>query len=138
WYDDWLPEVTVCGGQSFVVWYDWRDSPAEACSARSDAFAARSLDGGDHWQTLGPLSDHSSDWTASTSNLVPNQGDYIALTADTSAVFAAWADARFGTPDVVAARLDRERTPPAGPPSPKVELERVRPNPAVGVATVEL
>jgi hypothetical protein len=137
-YDEWLPEVAVAGdGRVFAAWYDWRDSPSNGCGAVSNIYLARSESGGAGWQTLGPLSDHTSDWTRAAGNLVPNQGDYMGLAADTAAVYAVWGDARHGDPDALFARLDvgASLPPPSAP--TQLAIERVHPNPATTQATVE-
>ena len=96
-------------------------------------FLVFSIAGGiDFWQRLGLLSDQPSDWGATSSNLVPNQGDYIALVADTSGIFAGWADARGESPDVFFARFDPAREP-AGPIAVRgVSLSGLHPNPSRG------
>ncbi len=110
-FDDWLPEVAVDAvGAVHVAWYDWRDSPAGTCGGESHLYLAQSIDGGTTWTTRGAVSDALSDWNAVNSNLAPNQGDYLALYADASSVFAAWSDGRSGgtagsSPDVYAARM---------------------------------
>ena len=100
-YDDWLPEVAVGGpGSLYTLWYDWADSPPASCGGQSQAYMARSDDGGATWASLGPVSDQFGDWTNSHSDIVPNQGDYLALFANQTAIYPCWADPRIGTPDV--------------------------------------
>jgi hypothetical protein len=99
-YDNWLPEIEVGGnGLPYVIWYDWRDSPA-TCGGRSHVYLARSDDAGATWASLGPVTTAQSDWTNGVSNIAPNQGDYLALYANNTGVYNAWADARNGDPDV--------------------------------------
>jgi len=137
YYDDWLPEVGVGpDGRAYVAWYDWRDTPASGCSAVSIVSLSRSIDGGGAWQRLGTVTDRPSDWSLTSSNLVPNQGDYIGLSADEQGIYVGWADARGESPDVYLARIDPSFAGPAPVPSPTVALQSLRPNPAPGAVTL--
>ena len=116
YYDDWLPEVSVSGqGRVFVAWYDWRDAPAGRCGGLSNVYLARSEDGGGSWTELlessQSVTNVTSDWTNSSSFLAPNQGDYINLYANENGVYAAWADVRFGDPDVFVSYITLHATP---------------------------
>jgi len=129
-YDDWLPEVTVADdGGVYVAWYDWRDSPA-LCGGASSIRHARSADGGFTWTEAGPLANRLTNWTLVSSNIAPNQGDYIALAARGGSLFAAWADGRNGNPDVFMARRDLSGESAPQPPAPSPVIRAVRPNPA--------
>ena len=131
--DDWLPELAVGPeGHVYAAWYDWSDSPLSQCAALANTRLARSVDGGVQWQRLGTLSDRASAWSLTTSNLVPNQGDYIGLVADTLGVAAGWADARGDTPDIYFAQFDPRLLPERPVPRPGVSLGAPRPNPAQG------
>ncbi len=119
-YDDWLPEVTVAGdntdprvgsGQVYCLWYDWRDSPAGTCGGVSNVYLSRSADGGGTWAPVGLVSDAQTAWTNVASNIIPNQGDYVALFADGTNVYTAWADGRNGNPDVYGAIISLVTTP---------------------------
>ncbi len=118
WFDNWLPELAVAGGsipayagQVYVGWFDWRDAPASNCGGVSNLYMSRSGDGGGSWNSLGSISDAQSFWTSVTSNIAPNQGDYLGLFANGTAVWPAWADGRMGTPDIFTVRLDLGVTP---------------------------
>jgi hypothetical protein len=137
-YDNWLPEVAVSArGGVYVAWHDWRETPPGLGGSWSQIWLARSDDGGERWTELGALSGAPTAWSDVTANLIPNQGDYIAMFADHRGVEVAWADGRDGDPDVYAARLDL-----AGEPPPlsrgTVAIASVRPNPASREVTVEL
>ena len=136
-YDDWLPEIAVdAAGRVYVAWYDWRDAGEALCAGASLVYHARSVDGGATWTPLGPLADRLSDWTQVSSNLAPNQGDYIGLCAGPESLVAAWADGRNGTPDIYLTRLPLAGEPPLEGVPPGPRLERARPNPSPGELTV--
>lgn len=99
-FENWMPEVTVdAEGHVFTVWLDWRDSEPGAVPS-SHLYMARSDDGGAHWNALGPVSTVPTAWSNVSTNLVPNQGDYIAVVSDSAHVYPLWSDGRSGTPDV--------------------------------------
>lgn len=103
-YDDWLPEVAVGGNShAYVQWYDWRDAPASACAGHSMLYLSRSTDGGTTWPDGSPVTGALTNWTTAYSNIIPNQGDYTGLFANTVGVYAAWADGRMGDPDIFTA-----------------------------------
>jgi hypothetical protein len=105
WFDDWLPEVAVAGdGTAYVSWMDWRGAPAGDCGATAEIYLARSDDGVD-WTDQHPVTDMPTAWPYVTSNIAPNQGDYLALVVDEHAAHPAWADGRFGDPDVFTVTL---------------------------------
>ena len=120
-YDNWLPEVTVApDGGVYCAWYDFHDAAPASNGGESHVYLSRSGDGGVTWSTLGAVSDTLSRWSASSSNLIPNQGDYIALFANSSFVWPCWADVRYGDPDVLTARV------PLIPNGAQVAYEAVR------------
>jgi len=95
YYDNWLPEVAVSSqGRVYCIWYDWRDAAPSTCGGESNIYMSRSDDGGATWVSLGLISDATSPWTSVSSNIAPNQGDYLALFANDIAVYPAWADGR--------------------------------------------
>jgi hypothetical protein len=105
WFDDWLPEIIVSAdGTAWVLWYDWRDSPPGTCGGVGSLYLARSNDGTD-WSEQGPITDTPTPWPFVASNIIPNQGDYLGLTADHLGVVPIWADGRLGDPDVFTTRL---------------------------------
>ena len=93
-FDDWLPEVTVdARGRVFVANYDWRDATTN-CGGGSNIYLYRSDDGGANWISGQPMTDVTTNWTDTYSTLLPNQGDYMGLSARDSIVYIAWADGR--------------------------------------------
>src|SRR5439155_2312119 len=111
-FDDWLPEVGVGGqGVAYVMWYDWRDSPAARCGGVSQVYLALSQTGGASWSPLGAATTAASDWTNSSSILAPNQGDYVSLYVNDLTAYLAWADVRNGDPDVYTLAVTVRETP---------------------------
>jgi len=116
-YDNWLPEVAVglnpitAQGEPYVIWYDWRDTPAANCGGWSHVYLARSPDGGASWTETARVSEVQTNWTTTLSNIAPNQGDYLALFADNLAVYPVWADGRLGDVDIFASTIPLAVTP---------------------------
>lgn len=103
-FDDWLPEVAVDGnGRVYCTWVDFRDAAAQTNGGQSNQYMAFSDDGGTNWAQMGATSDATSDWTNVGSNIAPNQGDYVALFANATNVYACWGDGRNGNPDAYVA-----------------------------------
>jgi hypothetical protein len=133
-FNAFVPEVAVAAdGGVYCSWYDYRDAAPQTNGGEASVYLARSGDGGNAWSTLGAMSDARSNWSPgfTITNLLPNQGDYMTLFADSAYVWAVWSDARRGNPDVFAARTPLA---PAGPPVPAQILQMAppRPNPVVG------
>ncbi len=100
-YDDWLPEVAVTGDSHvFCTWFDWRDSAPSTCGGESNLYLYRSDNAGSTWTNLGLITDAKSSWSSVQSNIAPNQGDYIALFANSLTVIPVWGDGRDGNPNV--------------------------------------
>jgi hypothetical protein len=111
-FDDWLPELTVSShGRPYGFWYDWRDAPSGNCGGISHVYMSRSDDDGLTWSSLGPISDVQTNWTTTASNIAPNQGDYLHVFANATAVYPVWADGRGGTADVYSVALPLALTP---------------------------
>jgi hypothetical protein len=116
-FDNWMPEISVTNeADVYLLWYDWRDAPAGRCAGVSHTYLAHSTDAGATWTSLGPVTDVQTYWTptpfgpppsvpVTNANLIPNQGDYLALLATEEAVYAGWSDGRDGTPDIYSATL---------------------------------
>jgi hypothetical protein len=114
-YDNWLPEVIVDGknGRPYVAWLDWRDTPGANCGGFSHVYLARSDNGGAAWTEVGIITTAQSNWTNELGNLIPNQGDYIALAADSAHIGACWSDARDGNANVYTSLMTILVTPVA-------------------------
>ncbi len=120
-FDDWLPEVAVApDGGVYSAWYDWSQASPASNGGESSIVLARSGDAGITWTTLGTVSDTLSRWSASSTNIEPNQGDYMSLFANDSYVWPCWADARRGNPDTFVGRV------PLIPNGAQVAFEAVR------------
>ena len=105
-FDNWLPEVVVApDGDIYTMWFDWHDTPAAQCGGMSHIYVARSDNAGTTWVTVGPISSTQSDWSRVSSNLAPNQGDYLSFFGNSQGVYACWTDGRSGSPDIFAALL---------------------------------
>jgi hypothetical protein len=131
-YDQFTPEVAAApDGGVYCTWYDYRDSAPAKDGGEASVYMAQSSDGGFSWTELGALNDVRSDWSAASTNIVPNQGDYMTLYSSGSYVWSLWSDARRGNPDVFSART--ALVPVVTPPGPfPLRLSSPRPNPIVG------
>jgi hypothetical protein len=75
----------------------------------SHVYLAISVDAGGSWSTLGRVTDVQTNWTRVFSNLVPNQGDYLAFYVNENAIYPCWTDGRLkpdldaGDPDIFVA-----------------------------------
>ena len=98
-YDNSFPDLAVdASGDVHLIWYDHRGD--RACGILTDVYYARSQDGGGSFESNVKLNDGPSEnWSLIPSNLAPNLGDYIGLTADSRTIHANWADGRLGSPD---------------------------------------
>jgi hypothetical protein len=130
-YDQFTPEVVAApDGGVYCTWYDYRDSAPAKDGGEASVYMAQSSDGGFSWTELGALNDVRSDWSAASTNIVPNQGDYMTLYSSGSYVWSLWSDARRGNPDVFSART--ALVPVVTPPGPfPLRLSSPRPNPIV-------
>lgn len=137
WLDDWLPEVAVGpSGTVALSWYDWRDAPDIFCNALSLTYLATSADGGVSWGANRAIADTPSPWSQVSSNLAPNQGDYLGLFANGDNLYLAWADGRNGDPDAYAAVHSLALDPAPPPLTPALLLDRAWPNPTRGTLLV--
>ena len=97
-FDDWLPEVAVgADGCVYATWFDFRD---DTYGSRGHQYGTRSTDGGATWQPSAMLTSAQSNFTTSSSNIAPNQGDYSSTFGDARYVRHTWADGRGTNVDV--------------------------------------
>ncbi len=112
WFDNWLPEVAVSGdGRLYAFWYGWHEAFPTTCGGESNVYVARSDDAGQTWRDVGKISDTTTPWTFTFSNIQPNQGDYLALFANDLTLYHAWSDGRLGNPDIYTLALPLSATP---------------------------
>src|SRR6185436_6929328 len=71
----------------------------------------RSDNGGTSWTEVGMVTDTPTAWTTVASNIAPNQGDYLALFANSNAVYPVWYDGRNGDPDTYISAIPLAVTP---------------------------
>jgi hypothetical protein len=103
-FDDYLPEVVVGpDGAPYVTWFDFRN---DTYGSRAHQYISRSPDGGGTWQANQRLTSSQGNFTTCLSNLMPNQGDYSHLAANTRYVRPVWADARGSNVDVWSTSFD--------------------------------
>ncbi len=97
------PAISVdSAGNLGVLFFDRRNNPG---TAWTDTYFARSTDGGQTFEENIKVTDVTSNWLATTSDAVPNFGDFIGLTTMDNAFYAAWGDGRNGDPDVFFAKI---------------------------------
>lgn len=102
-FDEFLPAIGAgSDGALYATWFDHR---ADTYGTRAFAEITRSIDGGATWAPNQPLSEMSSNFTASHSNLSPNMGDYLHLASSADALIPVWADGRFYDVDVWSAPI---------------------------------
>jgi hypothetical protein len=103
--DEFWPWVKVCEetGQVGVLWYSNNDGI-------TDVYLDESSDGSGGADVR--VTDVSTNWPATSSDIIPNFGDYINLQATRDHWHATWADGRFGDPDVFYAKIDKGAAPP--------------------------
>jgi hypothetical protein len=114
----WWPVVTAeSGGNLDVIYYESVEAPVSSgavCNvsvggaanrrrgtAHSlvDTFWAQSTDGGATFKTPIKVTNTTSDWCTTVSNVRPNFGDYIGSFSGGNHVFPVWGDGRNGVPD---------------------------------------
>ena len=102
-YDNYLPEVVVGpDGVPYVTWFDFRN---DTYGSRAHQYISRSPNGVT-WQANQRLTSVQGNFTTCLSNLMPNQGDYSHMAADTRYVRPVWADARGSNVDVWSTSFD--------------------------------
>jgi len=115
------PVVTIeSGGNVDVVYYESQEKQATPdpndiecnnggrsgkASSLVDTYWVQSTDGGRTFKSPIKVSSKTSNWCSTTSNMVPNFGDYIGSASGGNHVFSVWADGRNGIPDVYFARI---------------------------------
>jgi hypothetical protein len=125
--DDWLPELAIIGNSRvFCAYFDWRDAAAGSCGGQSNIYLFRSDNAGGTWSNLGRVSDVTSTWSTVSSNVAPNQGDYLSLYANNTGVYPAWGDGRDGNPNVYMVAIPIATPTQAALASSRVEAGQVQ------------
>lgn len=89
-------------GNVGVLFFDRRNDPG---TAWTDVYFARSTDGLVSFEENIKVTDVTSNWSATTSDGVPNFGDFIGLASQGRTFYAAWGDGRNGDPDAYFAKI---------------------------------
>lgn len=92
------------GGNVDVTYYESDETTIDGTSL-VDVYWAQSIDGGATWETPVRVSEVTTDWGATFSNIVPNFGDYNTAVSTGDRVYATWADGRNGFPDVFFSKI---------------------------------
>jgi hypothetical protein len=92
------------GGNVDVTYYESDESTIDGTSL-VDVYWAQSIDGGATWETPVRVSEVTTDWGATFTNIVPNFGDYNTAVSTGDRVYATWADGRNGFPDVFFSKI---------------------------------
>jgi hypothetical protein len=104
---------TISVGPAGVVDVTWSESfepngtgfqGAGAGTSLVDIYWARSTDGGESFGAPVRITEVTTDWAATASDLVPNFGDYNDAVTFGQRLLTTWADGRNGVPDVFFAR----------------------------------
>ena len=104
---------TLSVGPAGVVDVTWSESlepngtgfqGAGAGTSLVDVYWARSTDGGESFGPPVRITEVTSDWGATASDLIPNFGDYNDAVTFGQRLLTTWADGRNGVPDVFFAR----------------------------------
>jgi len=101
-YQFWPVVAVEPGGNVDVVWYDRRLNPGTAIT---NVFWSQSTDNGNTFRPNVRVTDVSSNWAAAVTDIIPNFGDYIDVSAGGNRTFATWGDGRLGDPDVFFSEL---------------------------------
>ncbi len=92
------PVVSVQADGDVAV--SWNESLEGAGTSLVDVFTATSIDGGATFAAPLRITEVTTDWGATATNIVPNFGDYIFHVSTASKDLVTWADGRNGVPDV--------------------------------------
>lgn len=103
------PTVTCnqSDGDVDVIWYESQETETPDFLDQNgtgdslvDVFHARSTDGGVSFSPPLRVTEVTTSWGSTATNIVPNFGDYIFHVSNSNQVHVTWADGRNGVPDV--------------------------------------
>ncbi len=92
--------VVSCNQSDGDVDVTYNDSEETNGTSLVDVFYARSTDGGASFSNPMRVTEVTTDWGATATNIIPNFGDYIFHVSNSNRVHVTWADGRNGVPDV--------------------------------------
>lgn len=99
------PTISIQPGGNVDVTYYESDEATSPGTSLVDVYWAQSIEGGATWETPVRVSEVTTDWGATFSNIVPNFGDYNTAVSTGDRVYATWADGRNGVPDVFFSKI---------------------------------
>ena len=95
------PTVSIQpGGNVDITYYEQTSG-----TPMVDVYWAQSVDGGATWETPVRVTEVSTNWATTFTNIMPNFGDYNTTVSAGNRLFATWADGRYGIPDVFFAKI---------------------------------
>ncbi|MEJ2709691.1 MAG: sialidase family protein [Anaerolineales bacterium] len=97
------PTVSIQPGGNIDITY-YESLEAEGTSF-VNTYWAQSIDGGATFEAPVRVSDVTTDWGATASNIIPNFGDYNTAVSAGDRLFSTWADGRNGVPDTFFAKI---------------------------------
>lgn len=98
--------VVSCNQSDGTVDVTYNQSDESVPGSLVDVFYAGSSDGGVTFSAPLRVTDVSTNWGATATNIRPNFGDYIFHVSKSNRVMGTWADGRNGVPDVFYATVD--------------------------------
>jgi hypothetical protein len=98
--------VVSCNQSDGTVDVTYNQSDESVPGSLVDVFYAGSSDGGATFSAPLRVTEVSTNWGATATNITPNFGDYIDHVSKSNRVMATWADGRNGVPDVFYATID--------------------------------
>lgn len=97
------PTVSVQpGGNVDITYYE---SEETGVTSLVDLYWAQSIDGGATFEAPVRVSEVTTDWGATATNIIPNFGDYNTAVSAGNRLFATWADGRNGVPDTFFSKI---------------------------------
>lgn len=97
------PTVSIQpGGNLDITYYESEEVDG---TSLVDLYWAQSIDGGETFESPVRVTEVTTDWGATATNIIPNFGDYNTAVSAGNRLFATWADGRNGVPDTFFAKI---------------------------------
>jgi hypothetical protein len=97
------PTVSIQpGGNLDITYYESEEIDG---TSLVDLYWAQSIDGGENFEAPVRVTEVTTDWGATATNIIPNFGDYNTAVSAGDRLFATWADGRNGVPDTFFAKI---------------------------------